>query len=215
MAPQPKVTVVQYGMGNVLSVCRALEHCGAQVELTTDPAAVAAAERLVLPGVGAFGDCMAALAGRRLIDPIREFVATGRPFLGICVGMQILMDASEEFGDHAGLGFIPGRVRQIETHSSTGAARKIPHIGWTSIEPASRKHAWARSPLSAVDPGTPFYFVHSFTAAPSDSTDLLACADYAGAEVVAAVQRDNITGMQFHPEKSGPAGLAVMGAFLS
>jgi glutamine amidotransferase len=210
------IAVVDYGMGNVLSVCRALEKCGATVNLTLDPDAIARTERLVLPGVGAFADCMAALEQRGLIDPIRTFVATGRPFLGICVGMQILLDIGEEFGEHRGLGLIRGRVVKIETASSDGSTRKIPHIGWTPIAPpAADDGRWAASMFGETPVQTPFYFVHSFTARPSDPSDVLADADYAGTTVTAAVMRDNITGVQFHPEKSGAAGLAALHRFVS
>lgn len=210
------VVVVDYGMGNVLSVCRAIEHCGGTANLTSDARAIAAAERLVLPGVGAFGDCMQALQERSLIEPVRRFVGTGRPFLGICVGMQILHDFGEEFGGAAGLGLIPGRVAQIPTAKSGGSQRKIPHIGWTSVTPPPDANAdrWSATIFAGTEPGTPLYFVHSFSAAPVDPAHRLAIADYQGFPVTAAVHRDNITGTQFHPEKSGPAGLALLQRFL-
>lgn len=210
------VIVVDYGMGNVLSVCRAIEHCGGTAALTGSPAEIAAADRLVLPGVGAFGDCMAALKDRGLIEPILSFVSTGRPFLGICVGMQILHDWGEEFGGAAGLGLIPGRVAQISTTTEAGGLRKIPHIGWTNVTPPQDANAerWRSTIFSAVEPGTPLYFVHSFSAAPANPLHRLAVADYQGYPVTAAVHRDNITGTQFHPEKSGPAGLALLTKFL-
>lgn len=211
-----KVTIIDYGMGNVLSVRRALEHCGAETVLTDRPETVAGAERLVLPGVGAFGDCMNALETRGLVEPIRNFAASGRPFLGICVGMQILLDAGEEFGGHPGLGFISGRVVQIEQATVNGVPRKIPHIGWAPIRPPrTNSSAWSRSPLASTRHDTPFYFVHSFTARTESSDDCAAVADYEGVEVTAVISRDNITGTQFHPEKSGPAGLALLKRFVT
>ena len=210
-----QVIVVDYGMGNVLSVCRALERCGASVLLTRDHDAVAKADRLVLPGVGAFGDCMKALKSLELVEPIKAFVASGNPFLGICVGMQILFDFGEEFDGYPGLGLIPGRVVQIDTGTQDGAIRKIPHIGWTSIaSPIGACDRWVGSIFELTAPSTPFYFVHSFTAKPTNPSDLLAGANYAGAPITAAVQRDNITGVQFHPEKSGAAGLALVARFI-
>jgi glutamine amidotransferase len=208
----PKVVVVDYGMGNVLSVRRAFEHCGAAVVLTSDPDAIEKADRLVLPGVGAFGDCIAALESRGLVDPIKRFARSGRPFLGICVGMQILLDVGEEFGGFPGLGLIPGRVVQIDA----GPLRKIPHIGWTPITPppSANDNRWANSMFAETAPGTAFYFVHSFTARPENESDFLATADYAGASVTAAIGRDNIVGVQFHPEKSQTFGLALLERFL-
>ncbi len=210
------VVIVDYGMGNVMSVRRGLDHCGADTRLTDRPDEIAAAERLVLPGVGAFADCMRALESRGLVDPLKAFVATGRPFLGICVGMQILLEIGEEFGGYGGLGLIAGRVSEIDRQCPDGSPRKIPHIGWTPIAPpaSAGDNRWTGSILDGSAPGTAFYFVHSFTAVPSDPADVLATADYAGAAITAAVQRDNITGVQFHPEKSGAAGLALLDRFI-
>lgn len=211
-----QVVVVDYGMGNVLSVCRAIERCEGKACLTAIPAEIATADRVVLPGVGAFGDCMQALSDRGLIEPVRRFVETGRPFLGICVGMQILHDFGEEFGGAPGLGLIPGRVTQISTAKSDGSMRKIPHIGWTNVSPPPDANAdrWSSTIFAATPPGTPLYFVHSFSAAPTNPAHRLAVADYQGFPVTAAVHRDNITGTQFHPEKSGPAGLLLLRRFL-
>lgn len=212
----PRVVVVDYGMGNVLSVCRAIEHCGGSAQLSADARDVAAAERLVLPGVGAFGDCVGALRERALIDPIMTFVDTGRPFLGICVGMQILLDRGEEFGGAAGLGLIPGAVVQISTIKPDGATRKIPHIGWTEVKPrqGSTPRDWDETIFAGTEPLTAFYFVHSFTAMPADPAHILAQADYQDFIVTAALRRDNVTGCQFHPEKSGTPGLRVLQEYL-
>lgn len=210
------VVVVDYGSGNVLSVCRALEASGASVTLTAEPSAILAAERLVLPGVGAFGDCVSALAARDLPDVIRAFVASERPFLGICVGMQMLLDHSEEFGGAPGLGFIAGKVRQIPTEGPDGISRKIPHIGWAELlVPAAREPAgWTGSILASTPVSTPCYFVHSFNAQPQDERHILAVARYDGVDITAAVQMDNLFGTQFHPEKSGAAGLRILAQFL-
>lgn len=212
-----QVVVVDYGMGNVLSVCRAIQHCGGSPILTSDTKQVEAAERLVLPGVGAFGDCMTALKDRGLLEPILTFVATGRPFLGVCVGMQILHDFGEEFGGAPGLGLIAGRVAQIPTKKEDGNLRKIPHIGWTNVTPPRGAPAdrWSGTIFEDTPQGTPLYFVHSFSSAPVRLEDRLAVADYQGFLVTAAVQRNNITGTQFHPEKSGPAGLKLLTCFLT
>lgn len=213
----PKITLVDYGSGNVLSVRRALEYNGADVLLTDDPAKVAAAERLLLPGVGAFGDCMDALARRRLVPAVLEFIHTGRPFLGICVGMQILMDLGHEFGLNEGLGLIGGDVRAIPPIGPEGAPHKIPHIGWSEIYPlnAAAGNAWRGTVLQDIVPGTSFYFVHSMTAHLHDQKDLLARCDYHGCRITAAVHKNNITGVQFHPEKSATAGLRLLNRFIT
>lgn len=208
----PIVTVVDYGSGNVFSVSRALEKCGARVELSGDPGKVAAAERLVLPGVGAFGAAMAALKKRRLDDAVTTFVATGRPFLGICVGKQAIMDESEEFGRHEGLKLIPGRVLPIAPTGADGNSHPVPHTGWNRLIPGDR--GWRGSILAGLEPGVAVYFVHSFAARPACRDHVLATCDYDGDEIVAAVARDNIVGCQFHPEKSGPVGLAILTNFL-
>lgn len=206
------VVIADYGSGNVFSVSRALETCGAAVRLSGDPDVIANAERLVVPGVGAFEAVMQALRTRELDIAIRRFAETGRPFLGICVGMQMMMDMSEEFGAHDGFSFIPGKVRAIPATGADGTPHPVPHIGWNGIHPGG--HGWYGTPLAAVAPGQAFYFVHSFAAEPEDSADVLATCDYDGHAIVAAVARGNMVGFQFHPEKSGPAGLAVLETFV-
>ena len=204
------ITVIDYGIGNVHSVLNAFRHEGATAMLSSDPDVIRNAERLVLPGVGAFGDGMRELGKRQLIEPLREAVAKGTPLLGICLGMQLLLSESEEFGRHAGLGFIAGTVKRIEP---TGG-EKIPHIGWNRLHhPAGR--GWSGSLLEQVPVGTSVYFVHSFTAVPNDEQHRLADTTYGGYRIAAAIQKDNVTGCQFHPEKSGPAGLQMVRRFSS
>lgn len=211
------VTIVDYGVGNLLSVRRALEYCGARVALTELPKMVMKAERLVLPGVGAFGDCVAELKARGLDDGVRSFVDTGRPLLGICVGMQMLLDESEEFGRHDGLGLISGKVAAIPRTTVQGKLHKIPHIGWSALEmPENAENGlWKGTLLDDVAPAASAYFVHSFTAAPDNPAHRLADCHYNGRLISAAVRKNNITGTQFHPEKSGPVGLAIVSRFLS
>lgn len=205
-----RVTVVDYGVGNLHSVVKALRHEQGEVRVVTDPGELTGADRLVIPGVGAFPDGAAGLKRGGLHDALLQFAATGRPMLGICLGMQLLLGESEEYGTHRGLGIIPGRVVEIERRPN----RKVPHIGWTAVAPPERG-SWSDSLLDGVEPGTMFYFVHSFTAVPTEHADRLADADYAGARISAAIRRDNITGLQFHPEKSGPIGLRLIDRFLS
>lgn len=207
------VTVVDYGIGNLYSVRRALETSGAEVRMASDAAGIAGAERLVLPGVGAFADGMQGLHERGLVEPLRRYGASGRPLLGICLGMQMLATVSEEFGVHHGLGLIPGRVVPIPGRTTAGTALKIPHIGWSAISP-SGKAEWQGTLLEATAPGTPVYLVHSYHVVPEDADHRLADCDYGGQRITAAIRRGAIAGCQFHPEKSGPAGLDMLAAFL-
>lgn len=211
-----QVVIADYGVGNLLSVARAFEACGAEAEVTGWAERIATAERLVLPGVGAFGDCMDAFLARGLKAPVLEFIATGRPMIGLCVGMQILFDRSLEFGDHAGLGLIPGVVREIPKVTAEGVAHKTPHIGWTDLEipEGANDHRWQGSILEELNPGTAMYFVHSFTAWPANPAHRLADSHYGGQRIAAAVAKDNVCGTQFHPEKSGAAGLTLLQTFL-
>ena len=209
-----KVTVIDYGLSNLLSVRHALEHFGAEVELTGDPAAVLAAGALVLPGVGAFRDGMQGLERLGLIGPIRQKAAAGTPLLGICLGMQMLFDQSEEFGSWQGLGLVPGKVVRIPAEAADGARQKVPHIGWEGLLPAGGRADFAGTVLSGVCPGGECYFIHSYEAKPADEADRLADAMYGGRRVCAAVQWGNVVGTQFHPEKSGPVGLAILEGYL-
>ncbi|WP_373874019.1 imidazole glycerol phosphate synthase subunit HisH [Pseudomonas tohonis] len=209
-----RITVLDYGMCNLFSVVRAFEYCGAAVEVVEDPAQVAFAERLVVPGVGAFRDSMREIVGRGYDEAIKGFVETGRPLFGICVGMQMLFDASEEFGIHPGLSILPGRVQSIPKLSRNGAEPlRVPHIGWSHLqEPRSR--TWSGSflePLQGLSPAV--YFVHSFVAIPGRETDLLAECDYGGHMLCAAVQHQNVMATQFHPERSGIIGLNIIRNF--
>lgn len=206
------VTVVDYGLGNLYSVTRALAAVGGDPKLTSDPVDVARAERLVLPGVGAFADGMAGLRERGLVDALKAFAATGRPFLGICLGMQLLMREGTEFGRHEGLGLVEGSVTLLTPEAAGGRPPKLPHIGWNALggEPAR----WKDSALGALAPGAQVYFVHSYAPAPSDPADVLATCEYGGRPFCAALKRGNLTGCQFHPEKSGPVGLAILERFL-
>lgn len=209
-----KVVVIDYGMGNLFSVRRALEVSGAaDIEVTTDPSRLAAADRVVLPGVGAFVDGMAGLTAGGFVPAIHAFVASGKPLLGICLGMQMLMSDSEEYGQTPGLGLIPGSVRAMPRERADGTRRKLPSIGWAGLRPG-RANGWDGTVLAGLQPGTPMYFLHSFHAEPSEPQHLLADYDHDGLAVTAAVRRGNVTGTQFHPEKSGPAGLSIVKAFL-
>ena len=209
-----ETVVADYGVGNLFSICRAVEKCGSRVRLVDDADEIAKADRVILPGVGAFGEGMAELKRLGLADAVIEFAKSGRPLLGICLGMQMLFDLSEEFGRHEGLRLIPGRVSSIRPARTDGQALKVPHIGWNALrEPFPGR--WAGTMLKGTMPGTTVYFVHSFAAKPSDRTDVMANCNYGGHEIVAAVRHENIHGCQFHPERSGPAGLKILDRFLA
>lgn len=209
-----EVAVIDYGVGNLLSVSRALEHCGARVTITSDAAAILAAGRVVLPGVGSFADGMAALRIGDLDAVVRQVAATGTPLLGICLGMQMLLDKSEEFGITDGLGLIPGHVVKIPAMTTTGEPHKIPHIGWNELVFSAQRDSWQDCLLSDVEPGKSVYFVHSFMAEPASPEHRLADCRYGGIPISAVVKRDNVIGCQFHPEKSGEVGLRILKNFL-
>lgn len=195
------IAVVDYGAGNLFSVAHALGRLGAECAVTKDPGEIRRAERILLPGVGAFPDAMARLNEMGLTDVLRE-EAPRKPFLGICLGMQLLFETGEEYEETPGLGLIPGRVRLIDAKGL-----KIPHIGWNEL------HMTAPCPLlDGLAEGTHVYFVHSYMAE-TDPWYVAATADY-GEEVTAMVQNGCIWGAQFHPEKSGEAGLRILENFL-
>lgn len=210
-----EVTVIDYGVGNLLSVSRALEHCGANVTITSNAAAILTSARVVLPGVGAFADGMAALQAQGLDSVVRQVAATGTPLLGICLGMQMLLDESEEFGMTTGLGLIPGRVVKIPVITTDGGVHKIPHIGWNELVLPLQRDSWQGSLLADIEPGEAVYFVHSFMAEPTSTEHRLADCLYGGIPIAAALEHNNVLGCQFHPEKSGEVGLKVLKRFLS
>jgi glutamine amidotransferase len=210
---KPKVVVVDYGVGNLLSVQRGLEYCGADVILTSDPCVVMAAERVVLPGVGAFSNAMKALQDRGLVSAIRRLAHKRTPLLAICLGMQLLLDESEEFGISEGLGLIPGRVVPVPGLTTSGEAQKIPHIGWSGLNLAESAASWQGTLLQDNRYEEAAYFVHSYMAVPVDSKYRLADCLYGGHRISAVIARDFITGCQFHPEKSGEVGLRILKRF--
>lgn len=208
-----KVTILDYGMCNLFNVVRAFEYCGANVTVTESPADVLNSERLVVPGVGAFFDSMREIHQRGFGDAIKSFVETGRPMFGICIGMQILFDLSDEFGEHAGLGILPGRVQAIPSVTSHGDKIRVPHIGWNQLIPSNGLN-WSNTLLDPLENKLPaVYFVHSYSATPTRDQDRLADCMYGGHLICAAVQHENVMATQFHPERSGPAGLAIIKNF--
>jgi glutamine amidotransferase len=196
------VAVVDYDAGNTLSVTRALKKVGARVDLTPNPEKVAAADAVVLPGVGAFGDCMRKLRERGMDEACLETYRTGKPFLGVCVALQVFFEASEESSGVEGLGIFPGRVVKFDV-----GPLKVPHMGWNDLDLA-RPH-----PVFDGLSGEAFYFVHSYYPEPEEPSDLLGVSDY-GVAFCAAAGRENLVAVQFHPEKSSLAGLKLYENFL-
>ncbi|MBP1906576.1 glutamine amidotransferase [Paenibacillus turicensis] len=199
-----KVAIVDYGMGNLHSVGKAVERLGHQVIVAASQAEIEAADGVILPGVGAFGDAMKQLSQTGLDKVLQDVVTRGQPLLGICLGMQLLFDESVEHGNYQGLGILPGKVvRFVE------GELKIPHMGWNKLQFKAENDAL----LAGLEEGY-VYFVHSYHVLPTDRADLLAVTDY-GHEVTAIVGRGNVYGMQFHPEKSSELGMALLESFLN
>jgi imidazole glycerol-phosphate synthase subunit HisH len=202
------ITIIDYGMGNLRSVQKGFEKVGFNAEVTADPKIVAQADRLVLPGVGAFQDCMDNLREGGFIDPILQHVASGKPFLGICLGLQLLFTESEEFGIHQGLDIISGRVRRFpENLRADNQSLKVPHMGWNQIE------IQRPSPLfKGLNGGESVYFVHSYYVEPENEAVVASLTDY-GLAFCSSIWRDNVMATQFHPEKSQRVGLEILANF--
>lgn len=205
------IIVIDYGRGNLFSIGQALRHLGASFQIAQDPAMVLTAERVILPGVGAFGDAVAGLKKRSLIEPLREVAARGVPFLGICLGMQLLTTCSEEFGFHRGLNLIPGVVKRLPDGNGNGGAVRIPNVGWRPL-----KQATGHPVMDGLGGQTKalVYFAHSFAVVTDDPKHTVATIEVNGSDVAAIIRRDNVVGYQFHPEKSGPQGIELFRKFL-
>jgi len=204
------IGIVNYGMGNLHSVAKGLEKVGGKVELVSDAEKLKDFDRIVLPGVGAFRDCIGALRQTGMDEALMETVGRGTPFLGICLGMQVLMDVSLEFGRHEGLGLIPGAVQHFPA-SHVNCGFKIPHMGWNDVILSSQKE---QHPVLAPLADQQVYYVHSYCCMPENPDHLLAACSYGDYPFAAAIGRDNIVAVQFHPEKSQRAGMALLEAFL-
>ena len=200
------IAVIDYKRGNLRSVQKALERMGGDAVITSDPALIKEADAVVLPGVGAFGDCLRNLEELGLVNPVLDAITSNKPFLGICLGLQLLFQESEEFGKTLGLGVIKGRVVKFENMNGL----KIPHMGWNSIKKVSH------SPLlNEVENGSYFYFVHSYYVVPEDKNLIATKTSYGPVEFTSMIQRNNLWATQFHPEKSQKVGLRVFKNFIN
>jgi imidazole glycerol-phosphate synthase subunit HisH len=198
------IAIIDYGMGNLRSVQKAFERLGHVAEVTGDAERITRAPGVVLPGVGAFAACMTNLGAAGLVEPVKQVIRAGRPFLGICLGMQLLFDESEEFGPVAGLGILPGRVVRF----AADPERKVPHMGWNSIRIVRRAPE-----LAGIEDGAYVYFVHSYYPVPREA-DVVATTTPYGQEFASSVVRDNVFACQFHPEKSQQVGLRLLDNFV-
>ena len=206
MERTPNIVVIDYESGNLRSVAKALESLGVTPLVTGDPDLLATADGAILPGVGSAPQAMSALESRNLVEPIKAFLATGRPFLGVCLGLQLLLDRTEE-GDAPCLGIVPGTVKRF--HPGEESNLKVPHMGWNSVD--------IRTPhplLEGIGPSSQFYFVHSYYAAPDEAENVAGSTDY-GVTFCSILARDNLLATQFHPEKSGPVGLRIYENFVA
>jgi imidazole glycerol-phosphate synthase subunit HisH len=210
-----KVAIIDYGMGNLLSVKRSFEYCGAEVLISDDPLKINEADRIVLPGVGAFKDGIDEIKKRHLKDVVLRLVEKGRPILGICLGMQMMYESSEENGFHQGLSLMKGSIVAIPAKIKEKDERlKVPHIGWSELSGDDR--TWRDEPLLRnIMKGSSVYFVHSFMATLLKKENLIAHTIYGGHQITALVRRENVVGCQFHPEKSGEIGLKIIRNFIT
>ena len=206
--------MVDFGVGNLMSVLQAVEYCGISAISTSNPDVLQKTDKIILPGVGAFPNAMRQLNCLGLVEPLREMARRGKPLLGICLGMQLLLEKSEEFEKTEGLAIIPGEVVPIPTKTLDKSPLKVPSIGWSRLIP-SEKNLWDQSLLGKISDDDEVYFVHSFMAIPRNPGTCLANYVYGGHKIVAVIRQNNIVGCQFHPEKSGVPGLKIINEFLN
>lgn len=206
-----RIAIVDYGLGNLFSVEQACRAVGLSATTTSDRHAIQNADAVILPGVGAFGDAMDTLRRLDLIEVLRDTAATGKPMVGICLGVQLLMSVSYEFGRHEGLGLIPGEVIPFVAPKEDGRRLKVPHVGWNRVNAyqAAAAERWAGTPLDTIGDGEFMYFVHSYVVVPQDTSVILSTTRYGDVEFCSSVHLNNIFACQFHPERSGRPGLEI------
>ena len=203
-----QVAIIDYGLGNLFSIDNACDRVGLKTIITSDVEVIRNADALILPGVGAFGDAMETLQEKKLTDAIYDFVKTGKPFLGICLGMQLMFSESEEFGSYKGLNLIPGKIVKFPEKNANGDFIRVPQIQWNQIY-KNDPSVWENSPLKGIQEGTYMHFVHSYYAIPEMKDTILTYSEYEGVRYASAVIKDNLVGIQYHPEKSSDEGIKV------
>ena len=203
-----KVVIVDYQLGNLFSVQQACLHLGYDAVVTSDPSVLASADYAILPGVGAFGDAMDNMHSLDLVEPLKDFIASGKPFMGVCLGLQLLFTESEEFGSTKGMNLIEGIVKKFSPKNTEGGTLKVPQIAWNQIE-ESKSNQWYKTPLHTCQNGDYMYFVHSYYVQPNTTDVVLATTNYGGHEYCSAIIKDNIFACQFHPEKSSLDGINI------
>jgi len=207
------VSIIDFRMGNLFSVNHALRQVGINPIITTSKDTILSSDALILPGVGAFGEAMTNLEKLDLISVIKDFISTGKPFMGICLGMQLLFEESEEFGNHKGFGLIKGKIKKFPERNNMNAKIKVPQIGWNSIHNPTFSEGnttrWKSEVLDGINDGEYMYFIHSYYAQSDESPAILSITDYEGVKYCSSIVKGNIFATQFHPEKSGHSGLKI------
>jgi glutamine amidotransferase len=201
------IVILDYGLGNLFSVQHVCQHLGYETTITQDKNDIASADAVILPGVGAFGDAIRNMHALDLVSPVRDFISSGKPFMGVCLGMQLLFSESEEFGTHKGLDIIEGSIKKFPSAGADGNKIRVPQISWNHVFQTNA--GWNGSPLAGMENGTYMYFVHSYYAIPADPSVVLTETEYEGIRYCSAVKRGNVFATQFHPEKSAVKGIEV------
>lgn len=204
----PKIAIIDYGLGNLFSILQACRQTGLAAIITSNPDEMQGADAILLPGVGAFASAMAALDERHLIQPLLDLAGGGKPLIGICLGLQLLMTRSHEFGTHAGLGLIKGEVKRLPAANPPSANLKVPHVGWSQIQ-RPQGAPWENTILEGVKDGAYMYFVHSYYVAPDDAEVILSQSYFGDHVFCSSIKQGNIFACQFHPERSSSQGLAI------
>lgn len=209
-----KIAIIDYQLGNLFSVQQACSYLGYDAKITSDPSELLKSDYAILPGVGAFADAMSNMKKLDLIEPLKDFISTNKPFMGICLGLQLLFSESEEFGSHKGLGLIDGIVKKFPNRNTEGEKLKVPQIAWNTIYP-NLQDLWEKSPLSTCNSGDYMYFVHSFYVQPNADEVVLSNTNYGGYTYCSAILKNNIFACQFHPEKSGMYGISIYESWIN
>jgi glutamine amidotransferase len=213
MKENPKVSIIDYGIGNLFSVMKACDAVGLSAQITDNSKDIESSDAILLPGVGAFGDAMANLAKLDLVEPIRDYAQSGKPLMGVCLGMQLLLTESEEFGIQKGINIIEGSCRRFPSFETNQHKIKVPQIMWNTISPPKGNNFEKNTPLENINPGEFMYFVHSYYAKLQNPAEMLSITDYRGVEYCSSIHKGNVFAFQFHPEKSGTQGLKIYQKF--